>query len=206
MLFYYFNWLAKLNEVELVCFWYKKYLAILDRTIVNRPQMKFTLMILSLLLITSCSSSIEDFKNRDTQLEAKRFLLKNYKNYEHLFKLAEQKGYIRVQWVEDYDYGEYPTRHAWIKGQPYNVKVDNPDLNEIINFAKSKGIKSLWIDNFEGNWLVRKAFSYRREKSSGSGLFFLGNPQESRVCTHKSPEEQANCSYWVVDNWHLVKM
>ena len=149
-----------------------------------------------LIFVTSCSGS--SFKGKTEPL-AEEYLLSHMADFEYLFELAEKKGYIRIQWIDEVAEFSQPLKKATIPGNPMNIDVENPELDEVIEYSRNRGISTLWIQKFEGSWIVRKAFSY----ANGEGMFLFGDPKQTGICdTH--PNKNV-CYYEVADNWYIVK-
>tara|TARA_R110002167_G_scaffold365663_1_gene590975 strand:+ start:1250 stop:1729 length:480 start_codon:yes stop_codon:yes gene_type:complete len=155
------------------------------------------IIILGLMIfIASCSQAT--FKS-ESESQAEEYLLSHMTDYEHLFELAEKKGYIRIQWIDSAVESVPTLRLASIPGKPKHIDVENPELDEMIAYSRSRGISTLWIQKFEGSWIVRKAFS----DTNGEGMFLFGNPEQTGICdTHPT---KSGCYYEVAENWYLVK-
>lgn len=155
------------------------------------------IVILGLMIfIASCSQAT--FKS-ESESQAEEYLLSHKADFEYLFELAEKKGYIRIQWIDDAEESAPTLRLASIPGKPKHIDVETPELDEVIAYSRNRGISTLWIQKYEGSWIVRKAFSY----SNGEGMFLFGNPAQTGICdTHPI---KTDCYYEVADNWYIVK-
>jgi hypothetical protein len=135
---------------------------------------------------------------------AKDFLKLHKNHYEQIFKLTEEKGYVSIQWRDEEKIVSPSTvKLAWMRGTPKHVKVDNPDLENIIKYSRDKGLTQIWIRKFEDNWIVMKAFRYQEGGDYMDGIFVFGNPNNDKFC---SPQLSASkCYIEVSDNWFMVK-
>jgi hypothetical protein len=135
----------------------------------------------------------------ETDFRAKAYLWLNSDDFEHLISLVEKQGYSSVQWVTNNNISAIPVRHAWTQGLQKYIKVEKPELGEVIEFSEQKGITSLWLQKFEGNWLVRKAFNYQNGDIITQGYFLFGNPENIESCN------KDDCYYQVSKYWYIIK-
>jgi hypothetical protein len=156
--------------------------------------MKILALISILLLLTAFLLPKTISYWPETDFKAKVYLWFNSDDFEHLIRLVEKQGYSSVQWVS-----ATPVRHAWTKGLQKYIKVKKPELAEVIEFSEQKGITSLWLQKFKGNWLVRKAFNYQNGDITSEGAFLFGNPVSIENCN------KDDCYYQVSDNWYIIK-
>jgi hypothetical protein len=133
----------------------------------------------------------------ETDFKAKAYLWLNSDDFEHLIRLVEKQGYLSVQLVSNNSAS--PVRRAWTQGLQKNIEVEKPELSEVIKFSEQKGITSLWLQKFEGYWLVRKAFNYQNGDIIAQGSFLFGNPVNIESCNKDV------CYYQVSENWYIIK-
>ena len=155
-------------------------------------------------LVLGCSDEYNPFKNR-VEKRAEGFLSKHHSSLEHLIKLAEKEKFELVQWIDEDDGKNLPVNVVSIKGTKKKVEVSDGRLDEFISFAKSKGIKLIWFQYFDGVWFVMKAFSYEDSGKGREGYFSFGNPSKTRIC-HFGEE---NMGFAMLNesekNWFMIK-
>jgi len=161
--------------------------------------MRILALISSLLLLTVFLMPKTISYWPETDFKAKAYLWFNSDDFEHLIRLVEKQGYSSVQWVSDNNISAAPVRHAWTQGLQKHTEVKNPELSEVIEFSEQKGITSLWLQKFKGDWLVRKAFNYQIGDITAQGSFFFGNPESIENCN------KDDCYYQVSKYWYIIK-
>ena len=159
--------------------------------------MKILALIFSLLLLAAFLLPKTIYYWPENDFKAKAYLWFKSDDFEHLIRLVEKQEYSSVQLVSNNS--SAPIRHAWTQGLQQNIEVKNPELSEIIKFSEQKGITSLWLQKFEGNWLVRKAFNYQNGAVIAQGSFLFGNPVNIEGCN------KDDCYYQVSKNWYIIK-
>lgn len=136
---------------------------------------------------------------------ARDFLENHQKHLEHIFKLTEEKGYVSVQWLdEDRVSTTSPIKLAWKQNYPKNLRIDNPDLENVISYSRDQGITRLWIRKVEGNWIVLKAFQWEKGDKFGEGLYLFGTPNNKELCSQFL--SQSECVIEVSENWYMIKI
>ncbi|MCF2910054.1 hypothetical protein L1285_17205 [Pseudoalteromonas sp. DL2-H2.2] len=112
---------------------------------------------------------------------------------------TEDAGYVSIQWYEKSQQRDESSM-AWEAGEPKYKKVIKPDLSKIIGPYKKTGLHSLWLQNYQGAWLIRKAFSYKGENGMGEGIYAFGTVNPKDVCL---PNTQ--CVEHLFGQWHVIK-
>ena len=155
-------------------------------------------------LVLGCSDEFNPFKN-NSEKKAEDFLSEHHSNLEHLIKLAEKENFELVQWIDEDGGKNLPVKVVSMKGTKKKVEISDGRLDEFISFAKSKGIKLIWFQNFDDVWFIMKAFSYEDSRGSREGYFSFGNPSKTRIC-HFGEE---NMGFAMLNesetNWFTIK-
>ncbi|ALS96892.1 hypothetical protein AT746_00435 [Lacimicrobium alkaliphilum] len=128
-----------------------------------------------------CSDEYNPLKNNSEKI-AEGFLSEHHSNLEHLIKLAEKGNFELVQWIDENGGKNLPVNVVSMKGTKKKVEISDGRLDEFISFAKSKGIKSIWLQYFDDVWFIMKAFSYEGSGNSREGYYSFGNPSKTRIC------------------------
>ncbi|MCO7187187.1 MULTISPECIES: hypothetical protein [unclassified Pseudoalteromonas] len=119
--------------------------------------------------------------------------------YIDAMKEVEKKGYVSIQWLGKSSLREESSL-AWVAGEPKYKKVDKPDLSRIVKPFEDSAIHALWLQNYGGAWLVRKAFSYKGENGIGEGMYAFGNVNPKDVCLPNT-----HCVEHLFGQWYVIK-
>ena len=145
-----------------------------------------------------------------SELKTNFFMWLHKSEYEKLFEIADKFGYSQVEWSNPkFELGLMQGAKSASKrdedGQ--HQKVDNPDLEEFIEFASQTNIAIVTIIKYDGRWAMPKGFDIKDNGKSISGHYEFGvlPVEESCKSIHIDELDKGACSSHLFGQWYLVK-
>ncbi|MBB1303277.1 hypothetical protein H5183_18220 [Pseudoalteromonas sp. SR44-8] len=161
-------------------------------------------IVLFSVLVVIFLASFLFFTVNSPESKAKNFLKKHENDLEHAILLAEQRDLQAVQWVDDKSGERFAHKLIRKKGSKEFVKVTDPSLDELTEFLLNKNIDVLWIQYFQGVWLIRKAFTFSYQDRQQEGYFVFGNPEKIGLCVLGYGAKDYGKYEHVTGNWYMA--
>ncbi|MBQ4798963.1 hypothetical protein J8L73_07440 [Pseudoalteromonas sp. MMG006] len=155
-------------------------------------------------LIFGCSDDLNPFKESSVK-RAEDFLSEHHRDLKQLINLAEKQNFSVIQWVDEGEGRNIQVSVVSMKGVKSKIEVTDKRLNTFIAFAKSKGIKVLWLQYFDEVWFVRKAFSYSESGNHQEGYFSYGDPSNTKLCYLGEEDMGFKLLSENEPNWFMIK-
>ncbi|KXI26963.1 hypothetical protein [Paraglaciecola hydrolytica] len=99
------------------------------------------------------------------------------------------------------------TYTAWIKRENTHEKVKNPDLQEVIEVAKSEGLQIVRLRKYDGGWFIYASPDWQVNGNTIHAWMYFGLPPDNDNCEDLeegiSKEEQ--CHTHLFGNWYFNK-
>jgi hypothetical protein len=138
------------------------------------------------------------------------FMWLHNSEYEKLFEIADKYGFSEVRWSNPKFYSglKRGAKAAWRRDENnMHRKVDNPDLDEFIEFASQTDIAIITILKYNGRWAMVKGFSIQDNGKIIHGHYEFGALPVEPSCQSTDIDESAkgNCSRHLFGQWYLIK-
>ena len=138
------------------------------------------------------------------------FMWLHKSEYEKLFQIADKFGYSQVLWSNPkFDLGvmQGAKNASRLDENDMHRKVDNPDLDEFIEFASQTDIAIVTIIKYNGRWAMPKGFSIQENGKSIGGHYEFGALPVEPSCQSIDIDEsdEGNCSRNLFGHWYLIK-
>ena len=137
--------------------------------------------------------------------ELKTFLVKHASDFEYVISFAEQNKFQGIQWVYERNSKKLPVKLVSLKGSKEYISITDPDLDELTGLLLNKNIDVLWIQYFQGVWLIRKAFTFSYQNRQQEGYFVFGNPEKLGLCVLGNGVKDYGKYEHVTGNWYIAR-